>query len=354
MEAAGAPKTVDPRALGRTPDERDERYRRASTLAARAPIPARIGRVLAGTAGWTDPSLIRSHRFYPPGATSAEDRLRFYATRFSLAEVDSTYYALPSRANAQRWAERTPAGFTFDVKAFAPLTGHPVEPARLPADLRGALSRDVRDKPRLYPRDLPGAVLDALWDRFTRALEPLLHAGRLGCILLQFPPWFTATQANAKVLERCRARLDGLRVAVELRSASWGEPERLPRLAALLSGLGASYVIVDEPQGTPTSMPPAVLVPDRRLAVVRFHGRRTETWRAAASVEERFDHLYDPRELAPWTLTVARLAGQVQEVHLVFNNCVSNHAVLGAQGLIALLVHEQAADRRRSPPLQRA
>jgi uncharacterized protein YecE (DUF72 family) len=279
---------------------------------------------------------------------SAEERLRFYGTQFSLVEVDSSYYALPSRANAQRWAERTPPGFTFDVKAFAPLTRHPVEPARLPADLQGALPSGVRDKPRLYPKDLPEEVLDALWDRFTRALEPLRREGRLGCILLQFPPWFTATRANAKVLERCRARLDGLRLAVELRNASWGEQERLPRLAALLSGIDASYVIVDEPQGTRSSMPPAVLVPDRRLAVVRFHGRRAETWDARASVEERFDYLYDPRELAPWARTVARLAGEVEEVHLVFNNCVSNYAVLGAKGLIALLGHEQAADRRRS------
>ncbi len=116
----------------KAPAEHDNRHERASALASRAPVPARVGHVLAGTAGWTDPSLIKSHRFYPAEATSAEARLRFYSAQFPLVEVDSSYYALPSQANAERWVERTPDGFTFDIKAFAPLTQHPVEPARLP------------------------------------------------------------------------------------------------------------------------------------------------------------------------------------------------------------------------------
>jgi uncharacterized protein YecE (DUF72 family) len=322
---------------GEPPAGRDERYERASTLAARAPVPARLGRILAGTAGWTDPSLVRCKCFYPPGATSAEDRLRFYSAQFPLVEVDSTYYALPSHANAERWVERTPAGFTFDVKAFAPLTQHPVEPERLPSDIRGMLPPELLEKPRLYPRDLPAEAITALWTRFASAIEPLVRADRLGCVLLQFPPWFTATRGNARVIEDCRGRLAGHRVAVELRHASWGERERLARLVALLRGIDASYVIVDEPQGKRSSMPPAVLVADPELAVIRFHGRRAETWGTRAGVAAKYDYVYDPEELAPWARAVERLAGEVERVHVVFNNCVSNDAVLGAKGLMALL-----------------
>jgi uncharacterized protein YecE (DUF72 family) len=330
------------------PTEHDARYERASTLAARAPMPARVGHILAGTAGWTDPSLVASHRFYPPTATSAEDRLRFYGTQFPLVEVDSSYYALPSRLNAERWVERTPAGFTFDIKAFAPLTQHPVEPARLPADLKRALPAEILEKSRLYPKDLPGEVEVAIWERFARAIEPLACAGRLGCVLLQFPPWFAATRGNARILEDCRARLEGHRVAVELRHASWGERERLERLAALLRAIEASYVIVDEPRGKRNSMPPAVLVTDPRLAVLRFHGRRAETWGARVSVQEKYDYLYDPRELEPWARTVEQLAGEVEQVHVVFNNCVSNYAVLGAKGLTALIAGKGIRTRSRS------
>ena len=313
-------------------------------------MPACVGHVLAGTAGWTDPTLIKSHRFYPEGATNAENRLRFYSTQFPLVEVDSSYYALPSRANAERWVERTPDGFTFDIKAFAPLTQHPVEPARLPSDLKSALPAEVLEKPRVYPKDLPGEVMSALWERFSGAIEPLARAGRLGCVLLQFPPWFAATRGNARYIEDCRARLGHHRMAVELRHASWGERTRLVRLAALLRELEASYVIVDEPQGKRNSMPPTVVVADPRLAVLRFHGRRAETWGGRASVTEKYDYIYDPDELEPWARTVERLAGEVREVHAVFNNCVSNHAVIGAKGLMALLAgrpHRVSSRRRR-------
>ncbi|APR77412.1 Hypothetical protein A7982_02759 [Minicystis rosea] len=321
----------------RAPAEDDNRYERASALAEHAPMPARVGHVLAGTAGWTDPSLIKSHHFYPPEATSAENRLRFYSSQFPLVEVDSSYYALPSRANAERWVERTPDGFTFDIKAFAPLTQHPVEPARLPSDLKSALPEEILEKPRVYPKDLPDELMTMLWERFVWAIEPLARAGRLGCVLLQFPPWFAATQHNARYIEECRTRLGHHRMAVELRHASWGERDRLARLAALLRDIEASYVIVDEPQGKRNSMPPAVIVADPRLAVVRFHGRRSETWGVRASVMEKYDYIYDREELDPWARTVERLAEEAREVHTVFNNCVSNYAVLGAKGLMALV-----------------
>jgi uncharacterized protein YecE (DUF72 family) len=125
----------------------------------------------------------------------------------------------------------------------------------------------------------------------------------------------------------------------------------LDRLTALLRGIEASYVIVDEPQGRPSSMPPAVAVADPRLAVLRFHGRRAETWGARASVAEKYDYLYDPGELAPWARAVGSLAGEVEQVHVVFNNCVSNYAVLGAKGLMALLAGRQGV--RSAPPSRR-
>ena len=54
--------------------------------------------VLVGTASWTDKTLIACGRFYPKEATSAEARLRYYASRFPIVEVDSSYYAMPAPA----------------------------------------------------------------------------------------------------------------------------------------------------------------------------------------------------------------------------------------------------------------
>jgi uncharacterized protein YecE (DUF72 family) len=101
-----------------------------------------------GTASWTDPTLIASKRFYPPGCTSAEARLRFYATQFPLVEVDSSYYAMPSASNSVLWAARTPAHFTFNIKAFRLFTGHQADRTKLPKDIQAALPPS--DRKNLY------------------------------------------------------------------------------------------------------------------------------------------------------------------------------------------------------------
>src|SRR6266513_839144 len=75
-------------------------------------IPVRGGgEIRVGTASWTDPTMTAQGVFYPADARTAEDRLRFYATCFSMVEADTTYYALPQAEVSRRWVERTPAGF---------------------------------------------------------------------------------------------------------------------------------------------------------------------------------------------------------------------------------------------------
>ena len=95
--------------------------------------------ILIGTASWTDKSLIASGRFYPAKATSPEDRLRYYASQFPMVEIDSSYYAMPVPEVAQLWTERTPPGFTFNIKALRLFTGHQTAPASLPKDIAQTL-----------------------------------------------------------------------------------------------------------------------------------------------------------------------------------------------------------------------
>ncbi len=104
-----------------------------------------MGEILVGTAGWTDRSLIASG-WYPADANNAEKRLRYYARQFPLVEVDATYYALPAEQTARAWAERTPAGFTFNLKAFSLFTQHPPPVKALPADLREAAGQAGKDR----------------------------------------------------------------------------------------------------------------------------------------------------------------------------------------------------------------
>lgn len=116
--------------------------------------------VRVGTASWTDPTLIKSKLFYPPGCTSAEARLRFYASQFPIVEVDSSYYAMPSGSNSVLWAERTPPAFVFNIKAFRLFTGHQTDRAKLPKDIQAALPPS--EKKNLYYNDTPGEILAEL------------------------------------------------------------------------------------------------------------------------------------------------------------------------------------------------
>ncbi|MEP6469181.1 MAG: DUF72 domain-containing protein, partial [Chloroflexota bacterium] len=106
----------------------------AHAEAPRQPLRIGDGIVRIGTASWTDPTMTAPGVFYPPDASTAEDRLRFYADQFPIVEVDATYYALPNRHMGEVWLERTPPDFTFDIKAHALMTGQPSEAKRLPKE----------------------------------------------------------------------------------------------------------------------------------------------------------------------------------------------------------------------------
>ena len=69
------------------------------------PMPAVVR---LGTCSWADAGLLAA--WYPRGVSTAEKRLRYYAERFDVVEVDSPYYALPDPAVTERWARRTPDG----------------------------------------------------------------------------------------------------------------------------------------------------------------------------------------------------------------------------------------------------
>ncbi|HEX6060343.1 MAG TPA: DUF72 domain-containing protein [Gemmatimonadaceae bacterium] len=305
--------------------------------------PIRIGgaRILVGTAGWTDRTLTAAGVFYPDAAKTPEDRLRFYASRFPLVEVDATYYALPSRRMAELWAERTPDDFTFDVKANALMTGHPSEVSRLPKELRDALPEALAAKARIYATDLPAELEDAVWATFLDALEPLRSSGKLGGVLLQYPRWFGPTRDNARALVEASRRLGDVTGTVELRNRDWFSDRLRERTLGLLAEHDIPFVMVDAPQGHRSSVPPMAATTSARLAVVRLHGRRVDTWeRPGVGVAERFRYLYDRGELAEWLPRIGAVAAAAREVHVVFNNCYANYGTTNAAEMMGMLAEE--------------
>jgi uncharacterized protein YecE (DUF72 family) len=293
-----------------------------------------VGNVYYGTSSWTDKTLLDSKRFYPPDAKSPADRLRFYADQFPLVEVDSTYYALPSERNASLWIERTPPHFVFNIKAFALLTHHPARARGLPAAIREQLRTD---KPSFYRKDLPPDALARVEDMFVSSLGPLDSAGRLGAVLFQFPRWFVPSRENRDYL---RALADSFpyRIAVEFRGGGWMKDERAERTLALLSELGMTYVVVDEPQGFNSSVPPIVAATSTELAMIRFHGHNAETWeKRGITAAERFRYLYSEEELEKWVQPANELAGKSKQLHILMNNCYEDYGVRNAAQIADLI-----------------
>jgi len=301
-------------------------------------VAALKGKVLVGITAWTEPTLIKETDFYPPEAKSAEERLRYYASQFPVVEVDSTYYAPPSEKNAVLWAERTPKDFTFHVKAFALMTGHPTSPDRLPKDLREGLPPELREKRNLYPKDVPPEMEDTIWRMFREALMPLHSAGKLAAILFQYPPWFVISRANKEEILRAAERLPDYRMAVEFRNKLWLEERNREETLSFLEEHGLPFVSVDTPQGFDSSLPPIAAATAKDLAIVRFHGRNEKTWKARTeTAAERFNYRYTEEELEEWAPKVQALREQARETHALFNNCYRDHAVVNARQLTALL-----------------
>jgi uncharacterized protein YecE (DUF72 family) len=288
-----------------------------------------MGDILVGTASWTDKTLLATD-WYPPEVKTAEQRLRYYAARFPLVEVDSTYYAPPAERTVGYWRDRTPEGFTFNVKAFSLLTQHPTRPSSLYKDLREKVPGDKN----LYPRDLPEEVTEQVWQRFLDALWPLHEAGKLTALLFQFPQWFVIGKRNREYLLEAKRRCEPMRICVEFRNKTWMSEENRGETLDFLERYAVPYVSVDMPQGHPSSVPP-VFTATSDLAVLRLHGH-SEKW-TSKNIYERFGYLYGERELRELAPKIRDLAEQAETTHVLFNNCYQDYAQRNAADLTRLL-----------------
>jgi uncharacterized protein YecE (DUF72 family) len=263
--------------------------------------------VRIGICSWADEGLLKA--WYPRGVSTAERRLRYYAERFDVVEVDSPYYALPDPAVTERWARRTPDDFTFHVKASAAMTWHDGEPT------------------------------DEAFREFRAALEPLELSGKLRGVLLQYHPRFTKSPEAKSELARARERLAPLVPLIEFRHRSWTDDAERADTLAFLESAGLAFVSLDSPRTRASNVSPTISAVTHRVAYVRFHGRNAQTWniRGAKSAAERFDWLYSEEELAEWVEPFTRLADDAEEVYAMFNNNRDDFAPRSAQVLRGVL-----------------
>jgi len=270
-------------------------------------VPLRIG-----TSGWNYPTGRGTWNgiFYPlpEDRSRGFDELAFYAERFNVVEVNSTFYGQPRANVALGWARRTPASFEFAIKLYQKFT-HP----GMTTDATPVSQADV--------------------DAFKGGIDPLAAAGKLGPILAQFPSSFRHSPEAVAYLDWLMRTFASYTLAVELRHASWSDAGDDTR-AQLATG-NAAWVQIDEPKFA-ASIRQELSAAAGDLLYLRLHGRNARQWWDHDQAEDRYNYHYSTQELALIASQV-RQAQAAKKAYLLLNNHFSAQAVANATTLKKML-----------------
>jgi uncharacterized protein YecE (DUF72 family) len=249
--------------------------------------------IRVGVAGWDYPDWVGP--VYPTGEARRMDRLAFLSRYVDVVEINSTFYRPASPHSARSWLRRTPATLAFSAKLHRSITHERLPPTP----------------------ETVGPTLDGL--------RPLADAGRLLCLLVQFPHGFRFDDSARGRLTALAECLLGWPWVVEVRHADWLRPE--PH--EWLGRVGAGWCVVDQPRiGTTAGPDPRVL---GSLGYLRLHGRNAASWfRDDAGRDARYDYLYGGSELDDMAGVARTLAGQTAEVVVVQNNHFRGQALANA------------------------
>jgi uncharacterized protein YecE (DUF72 family) len=278
-------------------------------------LEARAAGIRIGTSGWSYPSGQGTWNgiFYPTPRPRGFDELAFYAEHFDTVEVNSTFYRSPEAAHVARWVARTPSDFLFSVKLFQKFT-HP--------DMYLARGGSADWNPSRVDLDL-----------FRAGLEPLVAHGRLGALVMQFPPSFHYAPESLDYLHWLLDAFAGYRPAVELRHKSWSD--QAGAVDAALAAHQAAWVLIDEPKfassiAQTVSAPPTASPASSPLVYLRLHGRNAKDWWTHETAEDRYNYCYSPEELAPFADRAKAEASAGRKVFLYLNNHFSAKAAANA------------------------
>lgn len=282
-----------------------------------------MGEIRIGTSGWSYPTGPGTWNgiFYPSGRGGSRGRhagdLAYYAEHFDTVEVNSSFYRTPEPATTAKWARETPAAFDFSLKLFQKFTH--------PGMFRKAAAPHAEADEGAIP-----VVTTVDVDAFTRAIDPLATAGKLGALLAQFPPSFRYGDDAREYLAWLLEAFAGFPVAVELRHRSWSD--NMDDVLGLLGGHGASWVQIDEPKFR-FSIRQDYLPNLRGLYYMRLHGRNAEKWWTHDHPDERYNYLYSPGELDRFADTVGLVRHLVHRIYVYMNNHFAGKAVANAASL---------------------
>jgi len=265
-----------------------------------------------GVAGWSYDDW--AGMVYPSPKPKGFDPLAYLAGYLDTIEINSTFYRPPASKAAASWARRVAENprFSFTAKLWRRFTHER-------AEAWGSADVDV----------------------VRAGLAPLMEAGRLGCLLIQFPWSFKREPASREWLGDVIAAFREFPLAVEVRHGSWNVPEFYASLAE--HGVGA--VNIDQPLFRHSIKPDAQVTAG--IGYVRLHGRNYENWfREDAETHERYDYLYTKDELAGWLDRIHEVAERARATYVIANNHFRGQAVVN----IAMLRRLAGEDTVLVPP----
>jgi uncharacterized protein YecE (DUF72 family) len=275
---------------------------------------AEAGKILIGTASWSDPGFVE--RWYPKKMPAGE-RLAWYAQHFEMVEVNSTFYSVPEPRMVERWCATTPNDFTFDVKLHQLFSLHSTPAKLLPPDLQRRAETDARGKVKSTP-DLQEALLKI----FLRSTSIFRDAGKLGVFLLQLSPSFSPRKHELGELDRLIEMLADYDLAIEFRNRNWATGDQLQSTSDFLQKHHAIFVNVDAPASDHFMVMPSNVdeVTNSDVAYLRLHGRNPKAYITGKTVAVRFDYDYNEGEIAEVAQRSRKLAREAREAHVIFNN----------------------------------
>ncbi|MBX3356975.1 MAG: DUF72 domain-containing protein [Phycisphaeraceae bacterium] len=252
-------------------------------------------------------------------------RLSKYAAHFNAVEINTTFYGIPSIDTVRAWADATPADFRFCVKMPRDVTHGPTPQGVLAAADGPPPGHLLREETLVTAR------------RFLQVLQPL--GGKLGAVLVQFPPKFMAQRRDelAAFLDRVGR---GAPLAVELRHDSWWTPET----GAILHDRGVCWAATDESPRHEAERAPDASGVDRRaprhitptadFLYIRWLGKHDQ-------LDDRSKEHFDPTSRLRWWAerlrTILDRNPQVRVVYGFFDNDFAGYAPATARRFMDIL-----------------
>jgi uncharacterized protein YecE (DUF72 family) len=303
------------------------------------------GRILVGTASWTDPGFVE--RWYPK-KMAAHERLGWYAQHFGMVEVNSTFYSVPAARTVERWCATTPNNFIFDVKLHQLFSFHSTAAKLLSPELQRVAQADAKGKVTASTM-----LRDALLESFLRPMSILQSAGKLGVFLLQLSPAFSPRKHELAELEPLIEKLAAYSLAIEFRNRDWVVGDQLRSTLEFLRKRNIGFVNVDAPASDHFSVVPSELneITNSNFSYLRLHGRDAKAYLTGKTVASRFNYDYSEKEIGEVADRSGRLAQDAKEVHVVFNNNNLDYAPRAATRLRTALGQSGALPSAQTPEL---